>query len=209
MAQAPGQPNGPIIPVRGGPFPSGSEFDIFQVMASTLGITAVNQSLLVIGNTAGQILVRGTNIWEVGRLGNGLSIIQSSGNVLLLTESIAQVAITGVASTSGGGIASWIPTDIFPAIVTRVMLDVSVKSTGAANVSIGTAASATTSAANLIDTLDVGTATGQFDNFGNHGTLGKFFAHLAASPGALTVTGSADTTGLNALLTIWYIGATT
>lgn len=115
----------------------------------------------------------------------------------------AVVPIAGVTSTSGGGIASWTPPEGAPVIVLRVILYTTVKSTGAANASIGVAANATTSAANLIDTLAVGSATVCADNITDASTNGKA-RQLLASGSYVTVTGSADTTGMVGSLYIEY-----
>ncbi|MBI5964929.1 MAG: hypothetical protein HY863_15730 [Chloroflexi bacterium] len=58
-------------------------------------------------------------------------------------------------------------------IVTRVVVDVTTKSTSACTVDAGIAANGTTSADNLLDGLDVGTAAGTFDNVADVGTNGK------------------------------------
>lgn len=106
---------------------------------------------------------------------------------------IKAIALAGVVATTGGAIASW----TYPAaiIISRVVICTTVKSTGAANLSVGVAANATTSSANLIDTLDVGTATVCTDNINSGGTLGKSCQAMGTTQ-ALTFTGSADTSGL-------------
>lgn len=74
--------------------------------------------------------------------------------------------------TAGGAAAIANPEGVALA-VKRLLLYVTTKSTAAGTVSAGIAANGTTSAANLIDTLDVGTAAGLFDNITNPGTNGK------------------------------------
>lgn len=89
--------------------------------------------------------------------------------------------------TSGGGVFAWANPEPGPIAVNRVTLDVTTVASAAATVSVGQAANGTTSSANLIDTLDVRTAAGLFDNLKNPGTLGKASQRVAA--GAF-VTGS-------------------
>ncbi len=85
------------------------------------------------------------------------------------------------------GLLAWQNPEAVAVIVTGLVLDVTTKATGACTASFGTAASGTTSSANLIDTLDVGTAAGTFDNNTEKGANGKTRQRLAA--GAF-VTGS-------------------
>jgi hypothetical protein len=66
-------------------------------------------------------------------------------------------------------------------IVTRVILDVATKSTGACTVDAGIAADGATSSDTLMDGLDVGTAAGVFDNIENQGTNGKSSVKWGAS----------------------------
>lgn len=92
---------------------------------------------------------------------------------------LAKMAITGGTDT-GGGILSWINPALVPIIVQRIYIDVTVVASSACSISAGTTiVSATTSAANLIDTLDVHSATGLFDNITDKGSGGKSKQRLA------------------------------
>ena len=78
-----------------------------------------------------------------------------------------------VASDSAGGVFAWQNHHSESVIVTRVVIDLTTKATGAGTLDVGmTATSAATSADNLIDGLDVNAATGVFDNVENQGTNG-------------------------------------
>lgn len=78
-----------------------------------------------------------------------------------------------VASDSAGGVFAWQNHHSESVIVTRVVIDLTTKSSGAGTLDVGmTATSAATSADNLIDGLDVNAATGVFDNVENQGTNG-------------------------------------
>ena len=116
---------------------------------------------------------------------------------------VATVALTATTATTGGAVASWAPSEGGPVLVTRAIVYTTTKSTGAANLSIGTAANATTSSANLIDTLAVGSATICADNITDGSTNGKA-RQLMSTTQYVTATGSADTTGLVGTLYIEY-----
>lgn len=73
---------------------------------------------------------------------------------------------------TAGGVLSLANPEGVALIVKRIILDVTTKSTGACTVDAGIAANGTTSADNLLDGLDVGTAAGVFDNIENQGTNG-------------------------------------
>ncbi len=112
--------------------------------------------------------------------------------------------ITGVASTSGGGIAAIANPEGADLIVTRVVLDRTTKSTGAAAVNIGIAANATTSSDNLIDGVAAGAAAAVEDNVTDGGTNGKARQKWSSSQ-YLTVTGEASTAGLVGKLYVEYV----
>jgi hypothetical protein len=90
-------------------------------------------------------------------------------------------------------------------IITRVVIDVTAAATGAATVSVGTTATnGTTLSDNLIETVDVHTATGTFDNFGSPGSDGKFLQKIAVSKWVTASKGSGATAGLAGQLLIYY-----
>lgn len=104
---------------------------------------------------------------------------------------------------TGGAALSWVNPHSFAIIINRVTLDVTTKSTGAGTISVGTTAvSGTTSSANLLDTLDVGTATGTFDSITDKGTLGKSRQKLAVGA---WITGSKASGALAGLVGNAYI----
>ncbi len=74
---------------------------------------------------------------------------------------------------TGGGVLSLANPEGADVIVTRLVLDVTTAATGACTVDAGIAAGATTSSDNLVDGLDVHSATGVFDNIEDKGTNGK------------------------------------
>ena len=106
------------------------------------------------------------------------------------------------AGASAGGVLAWQKPEAGAVIITRLVVDVTTKSTGAGTASFGTAANGSTSGANLIDTLDVGTAAGTFDNVTDKGTNGKTRQRLAA--GAF-VTGSQASGAVAGLVGFAYI----
>ena len=107
---------------------------------------------------------------------------------------VAKVPLTGVTATTGGAVGSWANPEGQSIIINSVTLDVTTQSTGAANVAVGVAANATTSATTFFTAQAVGSA----------GVFKSTTAAKASSSQFITVTGSADTTGLVANLYIHY-----
>lgn len=116
---------------------------------------------------------------------------------------IAKVLLAGVAATTGGALFSWANPENVSIIIDRVELDITTKSTGAANGSFGVAANGTTSAANLIDTYALGGTEKVVNNIDDHGTNGKSVQKMTTSQ-YLTGTGSATTAGLAGYVYIHY-----
>jgi hypothetical protein len=112
------------------------------------------------------------------------------------------VKIALVAADAAGGALAWQNPEAGSILVTGVVLDITTKSTGAGTISVGTAANGTTASANLIDTLDVGTAAGLFDNNTDKGALGKTRQKVAAGS---YVTGSKASGALAGLVGNAYI----
>jgi hypothetical protein len=135
-----------------------------------------------------------------GNIGGAVTVAASDGD----PKNLAIVPLTATTATTGGAVGTWKAPGATRVIITRVVLDITTKSTGAANLSVGTATDGVTSSANLIDTLAVGSAAGTFDNIVNGGTNGKAMQPLA-SGSSVTVTGSATTAGLVGTMYIEYI----
>lgn len=120
---------------------------------------------------------------------------------------VAKVTLTGVTATTGGAVGSWANPEAGAILITSVVVDITTKSTGAANLDIGTTATnATTSSDTLLDGVDVGTAAGIFDNIVEPGTNGKSRQRLASGKW-VTVTGSASTAGMVGSLYVYYVNA--
>ena len=117
---------------------------------------------------------------------------------------VAKVALKGVTATTGGALFAWANPEGQSIIITRFQIDITTKSTGAANVSFGTAANATTSSDNLIDTYAAGGTEKVVDNMVDKGTNGKLTQKMTSSQ-YLTGTGSASTAGLVGSVYIHYV----
>ena len=115
-----------------------------------------------------------------------------------------KVALTAVTSTAAGGVLSLANPEGEALIVTRLILDITTASTGAATVDAGIAANGTTSSDTLIDGLDVNAAAGTFDNTVSGGTNGKG-AKKWGTTQYLTITASATLAGLVGNAYIEYI----
>ena len=105
-----------------------------------------------------------------------------------------KVALTAVTGTTAGGCLSLANPDGVDLIITKLVLDITTQSTGAAAVDAGIAANGTTSSDNLIDGLSVATA-GVFDNTVSGGTNGLGAKKWGATE-FLTITASATLAGL-------------
>jgi prophage tail gpP-like protein len=121
-------------------------------------------------------------------------------------EKVAVKAIAGAALHAG--VLSWQNPESGAIVITRVVYDVTTKSTGASTTDIGTTpTSAVTASDNLIDGLDTGTANICADNFDNKGANGKSLQKLAAGKWVTFKEASGDVTGLVANAYIYYINA--
>lgn len=131
------------------------------------------------------------------------SVVQSIGGGFKAIK-VAKVALAGVADTTGGALFSWANPEGQSIIIQRLLIDITTKSTGAANVSFGVAANATTSSANLIDTYAAGGTEKVVDNHVDGSINGKFNQKMTATQ-YLTGTGSATTAGLVGSVYIEYV----
>lgn len=117
---------------------------------------------------------------DINVLGNMSSSgnLSASGNLTVLGDvnssrvvCVRRVALAAL-DTAGGVLSVANPAGV-DIIVTKVVLDVTTKSTGACTLDVGIAADGATSNDTLLDGVDVGTAAGLFDNVTNKGTNGK------------------------------------
>jgi len=116
-----------------------------------------------------------------------------------------RVALTAAEDTTAGGVLSMANPEGIDLLITRLVLNVTTASTGAAAVDAGIAANGTTSSDILIDGKSVATA-GVFDNIEDQGTNGRAAVKWGASQ-FLTITASADATGLVGEALISYVPA--
>lgn len=116
---------------------------------------------------------------------------------------IAKVPLAGVTATTGGALFSWANPEGASIIIHRFQIDITTKSTGAANGSFGVAANGTTSSANLIDTYALGGTEKVVDNLADASTNGKVVQKMTSSQ-YVTGTGSATTAGLVGSVYIHY-----
>lgn len=107
-------------------------------------------------------------------------------------------------ATGNGGVLAWANPEGVPIDIEGVKLDVTTKTTGAATIDVGVAANGTTTADNLIDGQDIGTAAGLFSTGKNGGTNGKPDQRMTASQ-FVTGTASANPAGLVGYAYITYL----
>ena len=103
--------------------------------------------------------------------------------------------------TAGGAFSIANPEGV-DILIRRVMVHVTTVATAAGTLSVGVGTGATTSYANLIDTVDVNAATGVFDNIKSKGTNGK---ECQVWPAASFVTGSKASGALAGLVANVYL----
>lgn len=115
------------------------------------------------------------------------------------------VPINISAATTSGQVVSVRNPEAVPIIIDRVKLLIQGDANQAGTVSIGTAATSTSSA-NLIDTLSVASTPNNtlYDNFDNGGTLGKSKQYMAAGDYLTVSVASGDLNGLVAQLMVDY-----
>lgn len=152
------------------------------------------------------------NGYAVGAAGSETTVITQTASVVLggttiattnRVQKIAKVAL-GVADTAGG-VLSWANPETGSIIITRVVLDVTTKSTGACTLDVGTTAvSATTTSDTLIDGVDVGTEAGTFDNYEDAGTNGTSRQKLATGKWVTASKASGAAAGLAGYAYIEY-----
>lgn len=154
-----------------------------------------------------------SNGYSVGSYGAETIVIDSSGNFTLggttvsTSNRVVKIAKVALGTTdTAGGIFAWSNPETVSIIVTRVILDVTTKTTGACTVDVGTTAtSATTSSDNLIDGKDINAATGVFDNIEDQGTNGTSRQKLASGKWVTASVASGASAGLVGYAYIEYL----
>lgn len=122
-----------------------------------------------------------------------------------MTEQKGAYKVALAALETAGGVLALENPEGEDLIVTRVILDITTKSTGASTVDVGIAADEETSADNLMDGLDVGTAAGVFDNIENQGTNGKATVKWSASQVLTISKASGNVAGLVGNAYVQYV----
>lgn len=120
---------------------------------------------------------------------------------------VFSVTITGGTATSNGGVAAIPNPEGVDLVLEDAFLAVTANSTGAANLTVGTAASGTVAANSMLPATAMAAAAGSVFHLVYHGTA----VGAAATPqkwgsaGYINVTGSASTAGLEAQLFVRYL----
>lgn len=109
-------------------------------------------------------------------------------------------------TTTGGDALGLANPEGVALLITRFVLRITTEATGAANVDAGVAADGTTSADDLLDGQDVGSAAVVLDNIDDQGTNGQSVLEWGATE-YVTVTPSATLAGLVGTYYIEYIRA--
>lgn len=147
---------------------------------------------------------------KVHHTGPDTLTVESGGTIDLVAGSIAPVVrvakVALAAVDTAGGLFAWANPEAGAIAVTRVLLDVTTKTTGACTADIGTTAtSAATSSDNLIDGLDINAAAGLFGNLGNYGTNGKTSQRLASGKWVTGSVASGASAGIVGFAYVTYV----
>lgn len=115
-----------------------------------------------------------------------------------------KVALTAATTTAVGGVLKLVNPEGVDLLITRFILDITTKSTGAATVDAGVDDDGATSNDTLLDGLDVNAAAGVFDNIENQGTNGKAAVKWKAGE-YVVISASATVAGLVGNAYIEYV----
>ena len=140
----------------------GSEITSQSIGDKSLKTTCADSTSIEVSSTTGKLQIKAAGSSK----GSGVS--------RAMMGKTAGMWIQGSLATSdsAGGVFSEENSYGTNLAILRVVIQVTTISADTCKLDIGTAANATTSAATLIDELDVRTATGVFDNIDDQGTLG-------------------------------------
>lgn len=116
-----------------------------------------------------------------------------------------EIPLTGALLFAGGEVAAVANPEGVPLIITDVKIYVDTPSTGAANLSVGLAANATTSDTDMINALAVNGAVTGLAYHGMTALAAKGAAQVWSTTQYLTATGSASTVGFVGRLFVQYI----
>ena len=171
----------------------------FGMKSSNFGSDGKGHNVKAYGNTSGKYVE-----WDKEKCK-----LNVAGSVELLSDAERMVKIVKVelkSGETGGGILSWVNPEDTDIIITRVIVDVTTKTSAACTIDIGTTAtSATTSSDDLLDGIDVGTSVGLFDNIFNKGSNGKSKEKLAPGKWITASKASGVAAGLKGYAYIYYI----
>ena len=120
------------------------------------------------------------------------------------TSGYLAIPLTGALLFAGGEVASVLNPEGVPLVITDVKILVTTPSTGAATLSVGIAAAATTSDNDMIDALDINGAAAGSAYHGMTALAAKGAAQVWGATEYITATGSADTTGFVGTLYVQY-----
>jgi hypothetical protein len=169
--------------------------DVKTLTINGVAMTATAAQLNTVGAVA-------TQLNTVAGVSTQLNTVAAAAGTVAFDRIVKVDRVALAAVDTAGGCFAWANPEGASILIERVVIDVTTKSTGAGTLSVGTAANGTTSSANLIDTLDVGTAAGTFDNLTDGGTLGKSRQKLTSGQ---SVTGSKASGALAGLVGFAYI----
>jgi hypothetical protein len=116
-----------------------------------------------------------------------------------------EIPLTGAVLFAGGEIGAMLNPEGVPLIITDVKIYIDTPSTGAANISVGIAADATTSDTDMINALAINGAVTGLAYHGMTALAAKDEAQIWDTDEYITATGSADSSDFVGRLFVQYI----
>lgn len=116
---------------------------------------------------------------------------------------VARGALTAATTYAGGDCLAWVNPTGETIMIEDMVVDITTKTTGAANAEIGVAANGTTSSSTLMNTIDIGTAAAVFSASIDGGTAGAPYRKMTSTQ-YITMTPSASAAGMVGTYAIYY-----
>jgi hypothetical protein len=175
----------------------GANFANVATDLATYGVDYTVPVLAIMENT--NAVGAGVRFYVKGDTTTGFKQIELGDN----DRSVKVKIIPLTAVDTAGGVFAFSPG--VAAIVTRVIVNVTTKTTGACTLDVGIAANGTTLNDTLIDGLDINTAVGEFCNLKNAGTNGLASQRMTSTQYVTGSVASGASAGLVGYAYIEYI----
>lgn len=178
-----------------------------QIYLNRTKITATSDELNALAGS-GIVLADATKLHAVTAAAATINQVAAAAGTVTFDRSVKIALVPLVGTTIHAATMGWTNPEAGDILISRVMVDVTTVAGQAGTLSVGTTTVAlTTTSANLLDTLDVRTATGIFDNVTDKGSAGKSRQRLATGKFVTFGQASGDTSSMIANAYIFYHNA--